>query len=148
MATAEHATFVIERRFPANVERVFRAWSVAEKKKKWLACHDDWRTTQFELDFRVGGVETNTVERPDGVKHVFHARFLDIVENERIVYAYAMHIGEQRISASLVTVLFERDANITLMTFTEQVAFFDGHSDIDERREGTEAGLRNLDEVV
>jgi hypothetical protein len=50
-----------------------------------------------------------------------------------------MHIGEQRISASLVTVLFERDANITLMTFTEQVAFFDGHSDIDERREGTEA---------
>jgi uncharacterized protein YndB with AHSA1/START domain len=67
-ARAEHATFVIERRFPANVQRVFRAWSVADKKKKWLSCHEDWRTTSFELDFRVGGVETSTVERPDGAR--------------------------------------------------------------------------------
>src|SRR5205085_2546561 len=109
-------------------------------KKKWFACHDDWRTTEFELDFRVDGIETNTVERPDGVKHVFHARFLDIVPNERIVYAYAMHVGEHRISASLVTVVFtrENEGQKTLMTFTEQVVFFDGHGDLDERREGTE----------
>ena len=148
MTTQAHSTFVIERRFPANVERVFRAWSNADKKKKWFACHEDWRTTHFELDFRVDGIETNTVERPDGVRHVFHARFLDIVPNERIVYAYAMHVGEHRISASLVTVAFESERDATRMTFTEQVVFLDGHGDLDERREGTEVGLRNLDDVV
>jgi uncharacterized protein YndB with AHSA1/START domain len=146
---AEHATFVIERRFPASVERVFRAWSSPEKKQKWFGCHDEWRTTHFALDFRVDGIETNTVERPDGVKHVFHARFLDIVPNERIVYAYAMHVGGRRISASLVTVTFEHDGEkATKMTFTEQVVFLDGHADVAERREGTEAGLANLTTVL
>ena len=36
--------------------------------------------------------------RPDDVKHVFHARFLDVVPQARIVYAYAMqgHRGGTR----------------------------------------------------
>lgn len=146
--TAQHSTFVIERRFPATIERVFRAWSVPEKKQKWFACHDDWKTVHFELDFRIDGIETNTVERPDGVKHVFHARFLDIVPEERIVYAYAMHVGGERISASLVTVEFARESGATAMTFTEQVVFLDGRADVEERREGTEAGLRGLDAAL
>ena len=49
---------------------------------------------------------------------------------------------------TLVTVVFERDGDGTRMTFTEQVVFFDGHGDLDERREGTEIGLSNLDDVV
>jgi uncharacterized protein YndB with AHSA1/START domain len=145
LRSVAHATFVIERHLAAPVERVFAAWSNAEKKRRWFACHDDWNTVEFQLDFRVDGTETNTVARPDGVRHTFKARFLDIVPQQRIVYAYDMHVGDARISVSLVTVVFEHDLKKTRMTFTEQVVFLDGHGDLEERREGTEIGLARLD---
>lgn len=142
--SAAHSTFVIERRFSAPVERVFSAWSNAEKKRRWFACHDDWSTIEHRLDFQVDGTEINVVAEPDGTVHAFKARFLDIVPEERIVYAYDMLVGDARISVSLVTVMFERDGARTRMTFTEQVVFLDGHGDADERREGTEVGIDRL----
>jgi uncharacterized protein YndB with AHSA1/START domain len=145
--SAAHSTFVIERRFSAPVERVFSAWSDADKKRHWFACHDDWSTVEYQLDFRVGGSERNAVATDRGVVHTFSARFFDIVLNERIVYAYDMHVGNVRISVSLVTVAFEPGpvtTPTTRMTFTEQVVFLDGHGDADERREGTEVGLDRL----
>jgi uncharacterized protein YndB with AHSA1/START domain len=142
--SAEHSTFVIERRFAAPLERVFDAWSDADKKRHWFACHDDWPTLEYALDFRIGGSERNVVSADQGVVHGFAARFFDIVPLRRIVYAYDMHVGEVRISVSLVTVTFERDRTATKMTFTEQVVFLDGHGDGDERREGTEVGLDRL----
>lgn len=146
--SAAHSTFVIERRFAAPVERVFTAWSDADKKRRWFACHDDWSSVEHRLDFRVGGTEVNSVATPEGVLHVFQARFFDIVPEARIVYAYEMYVGDVRISVSLVTVMFEREAAKTRMTFTEQVVFLDGHGDADERREGTEVGLARLDAAL
>jgi uncharacterized protein YndB with AHSA1/START domain len=142
---SEHASFVIERRFPAPVARVFRAFSDPERKRRWFGCHDDWRTVAYELDFRPGGTELNTVERPDGVVHRFAAHYFDIVPDERIVYAYDMHVGPARISVSLVTITFEPVRAGTKMLFTEQVVFLDGHGDLDERREGTELGLSRIE---
>lgn len=154
--STDHGTFVIERTFSASVERVFAAWSDAETKRRWNACHDDWKTVEHRLDFRVGGEERNDVVRPDGVVHRFRARFHDIVPGERIVYSYDMHVGDVRVSVSLVTVTFERAARgrrgskqtaseASRMTFTEQVVFLDGHGDLDERREGTEIGLARIE---
>jgi uncharacterized protein YndB with AHSA1/START domain len=142
--SAEHSTFVIERRFAAPVERVFASWSEAAKKRRWFACHDDWSTVRYELDFRVGGSEHNAVATDRGVLHTFDARFYDIVPLSRIVYAYDMLVGQERISVSLVTVVFAESGAHTKMTFTEQVVFLDGHGDSDERREGTEVGLDRL----
>ena len=143
--TAEHATFVIDRTLAASVERVFAAWANPEKKRRWFACHADWRTVAYELDFRVGGSERNVVVPPDGVPHVMSAHYFDIVPGERIVYAYDMHVGDARISVSLVTVEFAARAGKTRMTFTEQVVILDGLGDVADRRAGTELGLARLD---
>jgi uncharacterized protein YndB with AHSA1/START domain len=85
---------------------------------------------------------------PAGSVHAFKAWFLDVVPDERIVYAYDMLVDDVRISVSLVTVTFQRDGAKTKMTFTEQVVFLDGHGDAEERREGTELGLTRLDAVL
>lgn len=139
-----HTSFRIDRKLPALPARVFAAWSRAEAKQAWFSCHDDWRNAGYALDFRVGGSEYNEVRDRDGVAHVFRAHFLDIVPDRRIVYAYELLLGERRISVSLVTVAFQPDAGGTLMSFTEQVVFLDGHADDGERREGTEVGLDRL----
>ena len=153
-----HSSFVIERRLAAPVARVFAAWSTPALKRQWNACHDDWRCEEHELDFRPGGSELNRTREPNGVVHLMRAHYFDVVPDQRIVYAYEMLLDETRISASLVTVTFvAQAAKATLMTFTEQVAFLDGHGHGDvtdpgaalaERRRGTLIGLEALQRLV
>lgn len=143
-----HSTFVIERQLTAPVARVFAAWSDPGKKRRWISCHDDWRALEYQLDFRVDGMEINRMMSPDGVVHAVKGRFLDIVPGQRIVYVYDMTVGEARISVSLVTVTFAPLGAKTNMRFTEQVAFLDGHGDAEERREGTEIGLARIDQEL
>jgi uncharacterized protein YndB with AHSA1/START domain len=139
-----HDTFVIERLLAAPPRRVFAAWSTPEAKRRWFACHDDWVGTEYHLDFRVGGSELNRVVPPGSVPHLFQAQFLDIVADQRIVYAYDMHVGDHRISVSLATVVFEPAEAGTRMIFTEQVVFLDGYADDGSRRRGTEDGIDRL----
>jgi hypothetical protein len=49
--SVEHATIVIERRYPASPERTFAAWADVEAKARWLGASEG----ELELDFRVGG---------------------------------------------------------------------------------------------
>jgi uncharacterized protein YndB with AHSA1/START domain len=142
--SADHSTFVIERLLSAAVDRVFAAWASVEQKQRWFGCHDDWRRLEHHLDFREGGAEVSAVATAEGTVHRMEARYLDIVPGARIVYAYAMYVGDARISASLATVELAARGSKTVMTFTEQVVFLDGHGDLDGRREGTEVGLDAL----
>lgn len=135
-----HDTFTIDRHYPVPVERVFSAWSDPAAKGAWFAADEEgWRHTAHEMDFRIGGTEHATSTPPDGGEdHVYNARYIDIVDNARIIFSYDMHLGETRISASLATVQFRADGDGTLLTFTEQGAFLDGHDRPAERKEGTE----------
>jgi len=143
-----HSTFVLERSFAAPVERVFSTWSNPEKKRRWFACHDDWKTVDYQLDFREGGLEINDVVDGDGKLHAFRGRYLDIVPNARLVYVYDMLVDGLRLSLSLVTVVFTELGRKTRMTFTEQVVFLNGQGDVAERREGTELGLARIDALL
>ncbi len=107
--STSHATFVIERQFAAPVGRVFAAWSNPEKKRRWFACQEDWQTVDYRLDFRVDGVEINDVRASDGTLHAFQGRYLDILPEVRIVYAYDMRVGGERISAYVVTIVFTKN---------------------------------------
>jgi uncharacterized protein YndB with AHSA1/START domain len=142
--TAAHATFHITRELKAAPARVFAAWADPVQKRAWFACHDDWQSVDYALDFRVGGHERNVVAPPGGEHHYYEARYFDIVDDERIVYAYDMRLGQKRISVSLATVELAARRGGCKMSFTEQVVFFDGYRDDGERQRGTEALLDNL----
>jgi uncharacterized protein YndB with AHSA1/START domain len=141
----QHATFEIERELAATPARVYAAWSHPESKRAWFACHDDWPSVEYALDFRVGGRERNVVAAPGEPQHVFDAVYLDIVPEQRLIYAYEMRLGERRISASLATVLFTPCKRGTLLRFVEQAAFLDGYEGMPDRQLGTEIGLDNLE---
>ncbi|KRB60257.1 ATPase [Rhizobium sp. Root708] len=146
--SADHATFVIERDLRAPVGRAFAAWADPRAKQQWFACHDNWVSLEYGLDFRVGGAEVNRVADAEGIVHAYDARYLDIVPDARIIYAYDMKLGDNRISASLTTVTFRPTPQGTTMTFTEQVVFLDGYTDDGSRRQGTEILIDNVQAFI
>jgi uncharacterized protein YndB with AHSA1/START domain len=138
-----HATFAIERTYDATPVRVFKAWADPVAKASWFGppslTHEN-----LELDFQVGGRERFEVSGPDGASYTFDSRYADIVDGQRIVYAYDMYREQTRISISLATIELESSGTGTKLTFTEQGAFLDGHDTPAEREHGTKALLDNL----
>jgi uncharacterized protein YndB with AHSA1/START domain len=131
-----HATFVIERAYPAPPERVFGAFSQPELKARWFGAQPGWTHVAHELDFRVGGIEHKRGGPEGGPIQRYEARYQDIVPGERIVFAYNMHLDDRRISVSLATVQLAPADRGTRLTFTEQGAFLDGLDDPATRRQG------------
>lgn len=139
-----HASFTIERTYDAAPERVFAAFANPAEKRRWFAEGEGWHVDKFEMDFRPGGIETSVFRFGDGPAGRNDTVYLDIVENRRIVSAYTMIIGGNRISASLATIEFEPAGKGTRLTYTEQGAFLDGHDNAAQR----EAGCRELFEAL
>jgi uncharacterized protein YndB with AHSA1/START domain len=127
-----HSDFTIERRYGCTPEQTFSAFSDPELKQQWFANPGNWPDAVWELDFRVGGGEVNS-----GGSNEFRSRFHDIVENERIVFAYDLLHDHRLISVSLTTIEFFPDEGGTRLAFTEQGAFFDDLDDPSTREHGT-----------
>jgi uncharacterized protein YndB with AHSA1/START domain len=139
-----HATFTIERGYDLPPERVFRAFADPEAKAKWFSGSGAWQQGERKMDFRVGGKEHLSGGAEGKPPHIFDAIYQDIVPNQRIIYTYEMHIGEQRISVSLATIELKKSGKGTKMTFTEQGAFLDDFDRPETREEGTKVLLQQL----
>ncbi len=101
------------------------------------------------FDFRVSGIEAKRWRMPDGQEMTFRAHYLDIVAGQRIIYAYEMSFGGQRVSASLATVELLPAGPRTAMRFTEQAAFLVGGDGARRQRiGGTEDVFDGLVEII
>jgi len=144
-----HSTFVIERSYPTTPERVFAAFADPAKKRRWFREDSGLEVEEFEMDFRVGGIERSRFRsRQDtpikGLAVTNDTTYRDIVPNRRIVIAYTMTIGDRRISASLATFEFLPAKNGANLVFTEQAAFFEGADGPQMREEGWRKFLDQL----
>jgi uncharacterized protein YndB with AHSA1/START domain len=146
--STQHATFVIERTYPASPARVFNAWADPAAKTRWFVGPDEWEASDHELDFRVGGREHVSGGPSGGPVHTYDARIQDIVPNERIISTYDMHMDEKRISVSLATVEFKPAGAGTRLVYTEQAVFLDGFDNPAAREHGTRDLLENLDKAL
>jgi uncharacterized protein YndB with AHSA1/START domain len=142
--SSRHSSFVIERKYPAAPARVFAAFSSAEAKAKWFAGSDEWTLLERTMDFRIGGREKLKGRWKSGVVSDYEALYYDIIEHERIVSAYEMHLNDKRISVSLSTVEFKPAGSGTLLIFTEQDVFLDEFEDSGSRERGTQELLDRL----
>jgi uncharacterized protein YndB with AHSA1/START domain len=142
--SVEHATIVIERRYPASPERTFAAWADVEAKARWFGVPEG----ELELDFRVGGQEGHRGPLPDGRVYAYQAVYQDIVRPRRILYTYEMLVDDSRISISLATAEFTPEHDGTRLLFTEQGAFLDGHEPPARREKGMGSLLDALGEEL
>ncbi|NEX93198.1 SRPBCC family protein [Caulobacter sp. 17J65-9] len=132
-----HATFTIERTYPAAPARVFAAFADPVKKRRWFGGPEDWASGPYEMDFREGGQERISGGPAGGTVHHYLATFQDIVPDQRIVSTYEMHLDTTRISVSVATLQFKPDGAGTRLILTEQGAFLDGFDNPRLREEGT-----------
>ncbi|RYG53104.1 polyketide cyclase [bacterium] len=142
--STHHATFFVERTYPAKPERVFAAFADPAIKSQWFGGPEGDGKTPYQLDFRIGGREINEGGPEGGPTYRYEAIYQDIVPNERIISTYEMYLDGQRISVSIATTELLADGNGTKLKFTEQAVFLDGLDKASDREAGTKMLLDGL----
>ncbi len=79
---------VLTRLIDVPREKLYRAWTDPELLKQWFAPLP-WTTTRAELDLRPGGGNLIVMRSPEGEEFPNRGIYLEIVENERLVFTDA-----------------------------------------------------------
>ncbi len=133
-----HASFDLERTYDAPIAKVWRALTDEAAKTKWFGgTPGEWELIERRMDVRVGGSERLKGRWKGGVVSTFDATYHDVVENERLVYSYVMHLDEKKISVSLATMQLKAKGGQTTLMVAEQGGFLDGYDDAGSREHGT-----------
>lgn len=144
MTTIAHATIVMERTYSASPARVFAAWSDVEARKRWSAPADNIRIEYEAAAFREGGKDVSRCIEPGNADYVATVNYLDIRNDQRIVFAEDVVHANKRVSAALISVeLTPKDAQ-THLALTMQIASFDDAGMEAGYQFGWSAALDNL----
>ena len=141
-----HSSFTLDRDYAASPARVFAGFASKELKEKWFG--DPSQPPEvWDFDFREGGREYTSGEF-HGQLSIYDAIYHDIVDNERIVFSYTMHYGNEKLSTSLQSMEFIATDTGTRLVLTEHGAYFDGNDNPGGREQGYRGLLDQLAAVV
>jgi uncharacterized protein YndB with AHSA1/START domain len=147
---------LFERIVDVSRESIWTAWTTAEQLKKWFT-PEPWETVDCEIDLRPGGSFRTVMRSPEGQQLVNAGCYLELVENEKLVWTNALAPSYRPCKApdamSCVTFLFtvlialEPEGNGT--KYTALVL----HSDEEARKKHEEMGFHEawgkaLDQLV
>ncbi len=83
---------VLERVVDVPRELVWKAWTAPEYLMKWFT-PAPWQTTECEIELRPGGIFRTVMRSPDGTDHLNVGCYLEVVENERLIWTDALEGG-------------------------------------------------------
>ncbi len=148
LSTAHH-TIVVKRSFDALPAHVFAAWSDPTALQKWYVPGDaTWTSRIVAHDFRVGGQKRIEFGPRGEAPFTEDCRYEDIVPAQRICFSMTIARSNQRITTSMITVLFNHAGRRTDVTVTDQMVILDGGDSRDERERGWGETLDKLPQVL
>jgi uncharacterized protein YndB with AHSA1/START domain len=134
----------MKRVLPADIRRVFAAWSSAAAMSRWLVCTRDWTPTATN-DFRVGGkyrVEMRSGTRTVGVAS---GEYWEIEPPRRLVFTWTSE-GNIVVRDSVVTIELRAMGAQTELLLTHDL---DPETDAGRAHaEGWEGCLANLERYL
>ncbi len=83
---------VLERVVDVPRELVWLAWTTPEHVMKWFT-PAPWTTIECEIDLRPGGIFRTVMRSPEGEEFPNAGCYLDVAENERLVWTSALGPG-------------------------------------------------------
>jgi uncharacterized protein YndB with AHSA1/START domain len=83
---------VLERTVDVKPELVWAAWTKPEHIVHWFT-PAPWKTIDCEIDLRPGGLFRTVMQSPEGDEFPGDGCYLDVVENERLVWTSALGPG-------------------------------------------------------
>jgi uncharacterized protein YndB with AHSA1/START domain len=89
---------VLERVVDVPRELVWLAWTTPEHLKKWFT-PAPWKTVDCEIDLRPGGAFRTTMRSPEGKDFPNLGCYLEVIENERLIWTAALLPGYRPASA-------------------------------------------------
>jgi uncharacterized protein YndB with AHSA1/START domain len=87
-APANDRELVLTRLIDAPREKLFKCWTQPELMKQWFAPLP-WTLPHAEVDLRTGGSSKIVMRSPEGQEFPSQGVYLEIVENEKIVFTDA-----------------------------------------------------------
>jgi uncharacterized protein YndB with AHSA1/START domain len=116
-ATVSDRDLIITRIFNAPREKVFKAWTDPELLKQWFAPLP-YTTPIAELDVRPGGANLIVMRDPQGNDFPNRGVYLEVVENERLVFTNAYTRAWEPSDKPFMTVIvtFEHEGGKTKYT--------------------------------
>ena len=79
---------VLKRTLNTSKEKIFKAWTTPELMKQWFV-PKPWTLSKVETDVRAGGTSLIVMCDPEGNEYPNKGVYLEVVENEKIVFTDA-----------------------------------------------------------
>ena len=100
---------VLTRIIDAPPSLIWKAWTDPELLKRWWA-PAPLTTPECEMDARPGGLFRTLMRAPDGTEYPGTGCFLELVENERIVFTDALQAGWRPAEKAFFTAIITLEA--------------------------------------
>lgn len=83
---------ILERIVDVPRKLVWQAWTTPEKLMPWF-CPLPWKTVDCKIDLRPGGIFRTVMQSPEGQQFPNSGCYLEIIENEKLVWTNALEPG-------------------------------------------------------
>jgi uncharacterized protein YndB with AHSA1/START domain len=115
-------SLTLQRRLDASPERVYAAWTDAEKIARWFGPSVvDQGTVKATMDVRVGGSFEVSFTTEDGEYHRVGGVYREVVPNRKLAFTWAWHTTPER--ESQVTVTIKPEGARSLLTLHHEQLF-------------------------
>ena len=140
----QHATLVLTQHINAPLPQVFAAWASATERARWGSPSDTAAIVYDAANFAVDGRDSYRCGGKNDLRFRCEVHYLDIVNNQRIVYAERVNEGDTPLSATLNTVELRTEGAQTRVQVTIQITALAGPGIVSGTEHGTRAALANL----